>query len=123
MLGPPGAGKSTQAAKIAAGFGIPQLSTGDILREAVKLGTKTGLQAKQIMERGDLVPDDLVVAAVADRLDEPDAANGFDLDGFPRTLAQAGNTNTSSRLRRRGSIRTRKPCVCAAKPSSIRSPH
>lgn len=89
MLGPPGAGKGTQAAKIAAGFGIPQLSTGDILREAVKLGTKTGLQAKEIMERGDLVPDDLVVAAVADRLDEPDAANGFVLDGFPRTLAQA----------------------------------
>jgi adenylate kinase len=87
MLGPPGAGKGTQAAKIAAGFGIPQLSTGDILREAVKLGTKTGLQAKEIMERGDLVPDDLVVAAVADRLDEPDAANGFVLDGFPRTLA------------------------------------
>jgi adenylate kinase len=89
MLGPPGAGKGTQAAKIAAGFGIPQLSTGDILREAVKLGTKTGLQAKEIMERGDLVPDDLVVAVVADRLDEPDAANGFVLDGFPRTLAQA----------------------------------
>ena len=89
MLGPPGAGKGTQAAKIAAGFGIPQLSTGDILREAVKLGTKTGLQAKEIMDRGDLVPDDLVVAVVADRLDEPDAANGFVLDGFPRTLAQA----------------------------------
>jgi adenylate kinase len=89
MLGPPGAGKGTQAAKIAAGFGIPQLSTGDMLREAVALGTSTGLHAKEIMERGDLVPDDLVVAVVADRLDEPDAANGFVLDGFPRTLAQA----------------------------------
>jgi len=89
ILGPPVAGKGTQAAKIAAGFGIPQLSTGDMLREAVASGTKIGLQAKEIMERGDLVPDALVVAAVADRLDEPDAANGFVLDGFPRTLAQA----------------------------------
>jgi adenylate kinase len=89
MLGPPGAGKGTQAAKIVAGFGIPQLSTGDMLREAVASGTKTGLHAKEIMERGDLVPDDMVVAVVADRLDEPDAANGFVLDGFPRTLAQA----------------------------------
>jgi adenylate kinase len=89
ILGPPGAGKGTQAAKIAAGFGIPQLSTGDILREAVASGTKIRVQAKEIMERGDLVPDALVVAVVADRLDEPDAANGFVLDGFPRTLAQA----------------------------------
>jgi len=89
LLGPPGAGKGTQAEKIAAGFGIPQLSTGDMLREAVASGTKIGLQAKEIMERGDLVPDALVVAAVGDRLDEPDAANGFVLDGFPRTLAQA----------------------------------
>jgi adenylate kinase len=89
LLGPPGAGKGTQAEKIAAGFGIPQLSTGDMLREAVASGTEIGLQAKEIMERGDLVPDALVVAVVADRLDEPDAANGFVLDGFPRTLAQA----------------------------------
>jgi adenylate kinase len=89
LLGPPGAGKGTQAEKIAAGFGIPQLSTGDMLREAVASGTNIGLQAKEIMERGDLVPDALVVAVVADRLDEPDAANGFVLDGFPRTLAQA----------------------------------
>src|SRR6476659_8448505 len=87
LLGPPGAGKGTQAEKIAAGFGIPQLSTGDMLREAVASGTKIGLKAKEIMERGDLVPD---AAVVADRLDEPDAANGFVLDGFPRTLAQAG---------------------------------
>jgi len=89
LLGPPGAGKGTQAEKIAAGFGMPQLSTGDMLREAVASGTEIGLQAKEIMERGDLVPDALLVAAVVDRLDEPDAANGFVLDGFPRTLAQA----------------------------------
>lgn len=89
LFGPPGAGKGTQAERIVAGFGIPQLSTGDMLREAVELGTKTGVHAKEIMERGDLVPDDLVVSVVADRLDHPDAANGFILDGFPRTLAQA----------------------------------
>lgn len=89
LLGPPGAGKGTQAERIVAGFGIPQLSTGDMLREAVELGIKTGVHAKEIMERGDLVPDDLVVSVVADRLDHPDAANGFILDGFPRTLAQA----------------------------------
>jgi adenylate kinase len=89
LLGPPGAGKGTQAERIVAGFGIPQLSTGDMLREAVELDTKTGVHAKEIMERGDLVPDDLVVSVVADRLDHPDAANGFILDGFPRTLAQA----------------------------------
>jgi adenylate kinase len=89
LLGPPGAGKGTQAAKIVAAFGIPQLSTGDMLREAVAMGTKTGLQAKEIMDRGELVPDDVVVAVVADRVDRPDAANGFVLDGFPRTLAQA----------------------------------
>ena len=89
LLGPPGAGKGTQAERIVAGFGIPQLSTGDMLREAVELGTKTGVHAKEFMERGDLVPDDLVVSVVADRLDHPDAANGFILDGFPRTLAQA----------------------------------
>jgi adenylate kinase len=89
LSGPPGAGKGTQAERIVAGFGIPQLSTGDMLREAVELGTKTGVHAKEIMERGDLVPDDLVVSVVADRLDHPDAANGFILDGFPRTLAQA----------------------------------
>ena len=82
LLGPPGAGKGTQAAKIVAGFGIPQLSTGDMLREAVASGTKTGLLAKEIMQRGDLVPDDLVVAVVADRLDEPDATNGLFLTAF-----------------------------------------
>jgi adenylate kinase len=89
LLGPPGAGKGTQAEKIVSGFGIPQLSTGDMLREAVKLRTKTGLHAREIMERGDLVPDELVVAVVVDHLDQPDAANGFVLDGFPRTLTQA----------------------------------
>jgi adenylate kinase len=89
LLGPPGAGKGTQAERIVADFWIPQLSTGDMLREALELGTKRRLHAKEIMARGDLVPDELVVAVVADRLDQPDAANGFILDGFPRTLAQA----------------------------------
>jgi adenylate kinase len=89
LLGPPGAGKGTQAERIVSDFGIPQFSTGDILRQAVELGTKSGLRAKEFMERGDLVPDELVVAVVADRLDQPDAANGFVLDGFPGTLAQS----------------------------------
>jgi adenylate kinase len=89
LLGPPGAGKGTQAIKIVAAFGIPQLSTGSMLREAVALGTKTGLQARDAMDRGELVPDEIVVAVVADRVDQPDAAKGFVLDGFPRTLAQA----------------------------------
>src|SRR5258705_11677753 len=89
LLGPPGAGKGTQAEKIAAGFGMPQLSTGDMLREAVASGTEIGLEAKEVMERGDLVPDALLVAAVVDRLDEPDAPNGFVFCGFPRTLGQA----------------------------------
>jgi adenylate kinase len=89
LLGPPGAGKGTQAAKIVARFGIPQFSTGDMLRKAAELGAATGLHAGEIMQRGEFVPDNLVVAVVADRVDQPDAANGFVLDGFPRTLAQA----------------------------------
>jgi adenylate kinase len=89
LLGPPGAGKGTQAERIINRFKIPQLSTGEMLRKAVAHGTPTGLQAKAIMDRGDLVPDDLVVAVVADQLDQPDIANGFILDGFPRTLPQA----------------------------------
>ena len=89
LLGPPGAGKGTQATRIAKRFAVPQLSTGDMLREAVASGSGLGARVKDIMERGDLVPDDVVIAVVADRMDHSDAANGFVLDGFPRTVAQA----------------------------------
>jgi adenylate kinase len=89
LLGPPGAGKGTQATRIATRLSIPQLSTGDMLREAVASGTALGARIKHIMDRGELVPDDVVIAVVADRMDQSDAANGFVLDGFPRTVAQA----------------------------------
>ena len=89
LLGPPGAGKGTQASRIAKHFGIPQLSTGNMLREAVAAGTPLGLRAKHIMDGGDLVPDEVVIAVVADRIDHTDAVNGFVLDGFPRTVPQA----------------------------------
>jgi len=89
LLGPPGAGKGTQSERIVERFGIPQLSTGDMLRAAVAARTPVGLQAKSVMESGGLVPDAVVVGIVADRIEEADAKRGFILDGFPRTVDQA----------------------------------
>src|ERR1051326_1427614 len=89
LLGPPGAGKGTQAQRLADRYGIVQLSTGDMLRAAVAAGTSIGRKAKDTMARGELVPDEVVVGIVSDRIDEPDARNGFVLDGFPRTAPQA----------------------------------
>lgn len=89
LLGAPGAGKGTQAERMIEAYGIPQISTGDILRKAVKDGTPLGLEAKRYMDAGDLVPDEVVIGLAEDRLAEPDTAKGFILDGFPRTTAQA----------------------------------
>lgn len=94
LLGPPGAGKGTQAASIVEKFDIPHISTGDIFRKNIKEGTELGKKAKEYMNRGELVPDSLVIAIVEDRLKEADAKDGFLLDGFPRTVAQAEALDT-----------------------------
>jgi adenylate kinase len=89
LFGPPGAGKGTQAKLIEAEFGLKQLSTGDMLRAAVAAGTELGKKCKTIIDRGDLVPDDIVIGIIAERIGEPDCAKGATFDGFPRTIAQA----------------------------------
>ena len=89
LLGPPGAGKGTQASFITSRFGIPQISTGDMLRAAIKEGTPLGLQAKKVMDSGALVSDDIIIGLVKDRLQQPDCQAGYLFDGFPRTIPQA----------------------------------
>ncbi len=97
LLGPPGAGKGTQAKKLLDEFGIPHISTGDILRDAVRQGTDLGKRAGPLMAAGKLVPDDVVVALAIDRLRQPDCGRGFVLDGFPRTIPQAEALDTALR--------------------------
>ena len=89
LLGPPGAGKGTQAQFISENYGIPQISTGDMLRAAVKAETEMGLKVKAVMDAGDLVSDDIIIGIVKERITEPDCASGFLFDGFPRTIPQA----------------------------------
>jgi adenylate kinase len=89
LLGPPGAGKGTQSARLVKKLGIPQLSTGDMLRAARDAGTPVGIKAKALMDAGALVPDEIVISIVAERIEKADASRGFILDGFPRTVAQA----------------------------------
>ena len=89
FLGPPGAGKGTQARELSREWGVPQIATGEMLRDAVAAGTPLGREAKRVMDSGGLVPDDVMIGLIAERLRQPDAARGFILDGFPRTIAQA----------------------------------
>ena len=89
LLGPQGSGKGTQARRISREYGISQIAAGDMLRAAIALGTPLGLQVKPILDSGELVPDELIIDLIRERLEEPDAADGFVLDGFPRTMAQA----------------------------------
>jgi adenylate kinase len=95
LLGPPGAGKGTQAAFITQAFGIPQISTGDMLRAAIKAGTPLGLEAKKVMDAGNLVSDEIIVGLVRERLKAPDCAKGYLFDGFPRTIPQADAMKTA----------------------------
>ena len=115
LLGPPGAGKGTQAGAIAAKFSIPHISTGDIFRANLKQGTPLGLEAKKYMDSGALVPDELVVRLVGDRMDAPDAATGALLDGFPRTVAQA--EALADYLAAKG--RQVDACVCLNVPDAV----
>jgi adenylate kinase len=102
LLGAPGAGKGTQAERIVAQFGLPHISTGEILRAAVAAGTELGTAAQKFMQAGELVPDDVVVGIIRERLAEPDAARGFLLDGFPRTLEQAAALDDTLKAAGRG---------------------
>lgn len=95
LLGPPGAGKGTQASFITKKFAVPQISTGDMLRAAIKAGTALGLKAKQVMDAGQLVPDDVIIGLVKTRIGQADCTGGFLFDGFPRTLAQADAMKTA----------------------------
>ncbi len=104
LLGPPGAGKGTQANFIREAYGIPQISTGDMLRTAVKAGTPLGVAAKKVMDSGALVSDEIIIALVKERLKEPDCAGGYLFDGFPRTIPQADamrDADVAHRLRAR----------------------
>ncbi len=125
LLGAPGAGKGTQAAFITEKFGIPQISTGDMLRAAVKAGTPLGLEAKKFMDAGALVPDDVIIGLVKERIKQPDCAKGFLFDGFPRTIPQADamkNAGVEARLRGRRSTWTT-PRSSSGCPAAACIPH